>query len=106
MRHPGTFGPTALVLALLTLRPTETRAAEKDGAWVELKSPNFTVVCNDGEGAARQTAKEFEQIRSVFAKLLVKVDTGRPQGTPEAVLKQAADRRILLPRPARAGSGQ
>ncbi len=53
-------------------------AAEKDGAWIELKSPNFTVVCNAGESAARQTAKEFEQIRSVFAKLLFKVDTGRP----------------------------
>lgn len=78
MRHPVPIGATALLLTLFVLGPTEARAAEKGGAWVELKSPNFTVVCNAGEGAARQTAKEFEQIRSVFAKLLGKVDTGRP----------------------------
>ena len=77
MRHPTTMAAAALFLTLFAWRPLKARAAEKDGTWVELKSPNFTVVCNAGEGAARQTAKEFEQIRSVFAKLLYKKEIGR-----------------------------
>jgi len=38
--------------------------------WVELKTPNFTVVSNAGEGTARDTAREFEQVRAAFAKVL------------------------------------
>src|SRR5262249_5401683 len=60
------------------LCPSGAGAIEKDGAWVEIKSPSFTVVSNGGEGAARQVAKEFEQIRSLFMKLWSKEVTGRP----------------------------
>jgi TPR repeat protein len=68
--------------------------AEKDGAWVELRSPNFRVVCNDGERTARQMAKEFEQIRSVFSTLGSKLDiersllivAARDEGTMKSLL--------------------
>lgn len=35
-------------------------------AWVELRSPNFIVVTNAGEGQARRTTYQFEMIRAVF----------------------------------------
>jgi TPR repeat protein len=44
----------------------EAAAAER---WVEVKSPNLTVVSNAGEGRARDTAWELEQARAAFAKL-------------------------------------
>ena len=34
--------------------------------WVEVRSPNFIVVSNAGEGAARKVAVQFEQIRALF----------------------------------------
>jgi hypothetical protein len=37
--------------------------------WLEVKTPNFTVVSNAGEGTAQKTAVEFEQVRSAYAKL-------------------------------------
>jgi hypothetical protein len=47
-------------------------AAPGDAAetWLELKTTNFTVVSNAGEGTAQSTAREFEQVRAAFAKVL------------------------------------
>ncbi len=55
----------------------EVAAAER---WVEVKSPNLTVVSNAGEGRARDTAWELEQARAAFAKLWpwASLTTGRP----------------------------
>lgn len=37
--------------------------------WVEVKTPNFTVVSNAGEKTAQKAAGEFEQVRAAYAKL-------------------------------------
>jgi len=37
--------------------------------WLEVKTPNFAVVSNAGEGTAQKTAGEFEQVRAACAKL-------------------------------------
>jgi tetratricopeptide (TPR) repeat protein len=42
----------------------------KHDNWVEVRSPNFVVVCNAGEKQARKTALQFEQIRGVFRQSL------------------------------------
>lgn len=57
-----------------------TVAAKKEGAWLEVCSPHFTVVSNAGERWAKQVAREFEQIRSVYQKALprVRVDPAQP----------------------------
>jgi Flp pilus assembly protein TadD len=39
-------------------------------SWIELKTADFAVVSNAGEGTARSTATEFEQVRIAFAKIL------------------------------------
>jgi tetratricopeptide (TPR) repeat protein len=61
-----------------------TLAAAAAGAgpatWVEVKSADFTVITNAGEGSGRRTAWQFEQIRSALARLWpwAKVESGRP----------------------------
>jgi hypothetical protein len=61
MRGPSTF----LLLAWVGSFPV-VAAAE---TWVEMKTPNFTVVSNSGEGTARKTAGEFEQVRAAYGKI-------------------------------------
>ena len=39
--------------------------------WVEAKSPHFVVISNAGEKQARKTARQFEQIRSVFREYVL-----------------------------------
>jgi tetratricopeptide (TPR) repeat protein len=65
-----------LVSAALAL-PAAAHAADRP--WVEVKSPHFVVVSHDGEGAGRDTAFQFEQVRSVFTVLWpwAKMQSGR-----------------------------
>jgi TPR repeat protein len=37
--------------------------------WIEVKTANFTVVSNAGEGTAQRTAREFEQVRAAYGKV-------------------------------------
>jgi len=50
---------------IVTIGSGVALAASKP-AWVEVRSPNFIVVSNAGEGQARRTARQFEMIRAVF----------------------------------------
>jgi len=50
-------------------------AAHSDGpAWVEVKSPHFSVVTDAGEKRGREVAMRFEQMRAVFALLMAKAN--------------------------------
>ncbi len=71
--------------------------AAKRQVWFETRSPHFVVVSNAGEKQARQTARQFEQSRSVFRQYIViaKGHTG-PVITILAV-KDANSLRALLP---------
>src|SRR5580704_4801649 len=55
-----------MAAALGTLFLFASALAGPTGKWVEVRSPNFVVVSNAGEGQARKTAIQFEQIRSLF----------------------------------------
>ncbi len=48
----------------------DVRAQGIDGRWIEVRSPHFIVVSNADEDDARQVAREFEVIRSVFQAAL------------------------------------
>lgn len=69
------------VLALIagTLLDVSLYAAGKD-TWVEVRSPNFTVISNAGEKEARKIADQFEQFREVFHSSFpqMRVDLGKP----------------------------
>jgi hypothetical protein len=58
-----------LCCVLLLLAPALFAQTEK---WVEVRSPNFIVATNAGEGRGRQVALHFEQMRAVFAQLLAR----------------------------------
>src|SRR5262245_47574378 len=57
---------TRLVLALLIVGAGLSSTALADDTWIEVKSPNFIVVSNAGEGRARNVAWQFEQIRAAI----------------------------------------
>src|SRR5258708_2540944 len=46
--------------------------------WVEVRSPNFSVVTDAGEKRGREVAMRFEQMRAVFGALMVKANVNLP----------------------------
>ena len=54
--------------------------AKPKDTWVEVRSPNFTVISNGGEKEARKVADQFEQFREMFHQSFptLRVDLGKP----------------------------
>ena len=71
-------------------------ATGKPDAWVEVRSPHFTVISNAGEKEARRTAGDFERIRAVFLTMLPRA---KDDGSPIVVLavKNEDSLKDLLP---------
>jgi Flp pilus assembly protein TadD len=46
--------------------------------WVEVRSPNFSVVTDAGEKRGREVAMRFEQMRAVFGALMTKANVNLP----------------------------
>ena len=65
-------------LLLLSVIPLSSHAAEKP--WTEVRSPNFRVLTNGSANDGRRVAREFEQMRTVFAMAFAKMrlETGAP----------------------------
>ena len=64
MRRP------AVLFAAASLFLIPTSPAAPTGKWVEVRTSNFIVVSNAGEGQARKIALQFEQVRSLFRESL------------------------------------
>ena len=64
-----------IVLALVTARSLPAK-----DTWIEVRSPNFTVISNAGEGSARKIAEHFEEFRELVQNAFPKmrVDLGKP----------------------------
>jgi len=45
-----------------------------DPQWVEVRSPNFSVITDAGDKRGRDVALRFEQMRSVFGALMTKAN--------------------------------
>jgi len=67
-----------LALLLSVLSSPNTRAGEHP--WTEVRSPNFRVLTDGSAGEGRRVAREFEQMRAVFAMAFPKMrlETGAP----------------------------
>lgn len=63
------------VFLLLTFIFTRSSYADP---WIEIKSPHFSVATDAGEKRGREVAMRFEQMRSVFAALMVKANVNIP----------------------------
>ncbi len=66
-----------LPIILITLILTSPVLAGEP-QWVEVRSPNFSVVTDAGEKRGREVAMRFEQMRSVFGSLMTKAKVNLP----------------------------
>ena len=85
------------ILLLATLSSAVLAPArDRPENWVQVHSPHFIVVSNSNEKQARRVADQFERMRSVFHKLLPKL---QDPSTPIIVLaiKDEKDFRVLEP---------
>ena len=70
------FFKIVVVLACLVLSSQQGLAAEQQ--WVEVRSPNFSVITDAGAKRGRDVALHFEQMRSVFGTLMTKANVNLP----------------------------
>jgi tetratricopeptide (TPR) repeat protein len=63
---------------LLTFLLTSAIAFASDPEWAEVRSPNFSVITDAGEKRGRDVALHFEQMRSVFGRLMAKATANLP----------------------------
>jgi hypothetical protein len=62
-------------------------AAYATETWIEVKTTGFAVISNSGEGIARKTAGEFEEVRAAYAKLWPWAQLGHGKATTVLALK-------------------
>jgi tetratricopeptide (TPR) repeat protein len=65
-----------LILISAAILAPRLHAADSD--WMEVRSPNFTVLTDAGEKRGREVALRLEQMQAVFAGFLLKQDLTRP----------------------------
>jgi hypothetical protein len=70
------FVRTCLVLGCMVVYSSFTFAG--DPQWVEVRSPNFSVITDAGEKKGREVALHFEQMRSVFGALMAHPNVNLP----------------------------
>ena len=68
------FASLGLLIAILQV--SQVRAGEPQ--WVEVRSPNFSVITDAGEHRGREVALRFEQMRSAFGILMTKAKVNLP----------------------------
>jgi tetratricopeptide (TPR) repeat protein len=68
------YRPSVCLFIVLSALPFGTLPAASAGEvqWVEVRSPNFSVVTDSGEKRGREVAMRFEQMRAVFGTLMTK----------------------------------
>jgi len=93
---PNRLLRTAILLLLAVGSAIALGAASRED-WIEIQSPNFTVISNAGEKEARKIADQFEQFRGVFHNSLpqLRVDLGKPLVI--IAVKNEDSLKVLLP---------
>lgn len=93
--RPVPFLPClALVLVVLSFR-FETFAGEPQ--WVEIRSPNFSVITDAGERRGREVAMRFEQMRAVFGALMTKANVSLPVPLQIVAFRNSKEIRQVAP---------
>ena len=65
--------------------------------WVEVRSPNFSVVTDSGEKDGREVALHFEQMRSVFGSLMTRAKVNLPVPLEIVAFRNAKEMREVSP---------
>jgi tetratricopeptide (TPR) repeat protein len=96
----GWFRPTVFpllgVLLIVTFSGTPMVLAG-DAQWVEVRSPNFSVVTDAGEKRGREVAMRFEQMRAVFGALMTKAKVNLPVPLQIVAFRNTKEMRQVAP---------
>ncbi len=65
--------------------------------WVEVRSPNFSVVTDAGEKRGREVAMRFEQMRAVFGALMTKANVNLPTPLQIVAFRNTKEMRQVAP---------
>jgi len=65
--------------------------------WVEVRSPNFSVVTDAGEKRGREVAMRFEQMRTVFGALMTKANVSLPTPLQIVAFRNTKEMRQVAP---------
>lgn len=71
--------------------------AKAESQWMEIKSPNFSVVTDAGEKRGREVAMRFEQMRAVFAALMTKANVNLPVPLQIVAFRNTKEMRQFTP---------
>lgn len=85
----------SLALAITTLQGSPALAAEPQ--WVEVRSPNFSVITDAGERRGRDAALRFEQMRSAFGALMTKATVNIPVPLQIVAFRNTKEMRQVAP---------
>src|SRR5215469_10523625 len=88
---------SALLTALCGLFFSPGLWATHEDTWVEVRSPNFTVISNAGEKEGRKIADQFEEIREVFQKTFAKMRSELGKPVIVFAVKNEDSMKLLLP---------
>jgi tetratricopeptide (TPR) repeat protein len=84
-----------VIFSLLFFRVPASFAGEPQ--WVEVRSPNFSVVTDAGEKRGREVAMRFEQMRAVFGSLMTKVNVNLPVPLQIVAFRNTKEMRQVAP---------
>jgi tetratricopeptide (TPR) repeat protein len=68
-----------------------------DPQWVEIRSPNFSVITDAGDKRGRDVALHFEQMRAVFGSLMTKAHVNLPVPLQIVAFRNSKEMRQMSP---------
>ncbi|HEY1658219.1 MAG TPA: tetratricopeptide repeat protein [Candidatus Sulfotelmatobacter sp.] len=86
-----------IVLCLSAILADAILAFAGEPQWVEVRSPNFSVVTDAGEKRGREVAMRFEQMRAVFGSLMTKVNVNLPVPLQIVAFRNTKELRQVAP---------
>jgi hypothetical protein len=87
-----------LVAASLIVCSTNVpRVFAGEPQWIEVRSPNFSVVTDAGEKRGREVAMRFEQMRAVFGALMTKAHVNLPIPLQIVAFRNTKEMRQIAP---------
>jgi Tfp pilus assembly protein PilF len=88
----------SLVAASLIVCSTNLpRVFAGEPQWIEVRSPNFSVVTDAGEKRGREVAMRFEQMRAVFGALMTKAHVNLPVPLQIVAFRNTKEMRQIAP---------
>jgi tetratricopeptide (TPR) repeat protein len=93
IRFGRALGAASVLIACILGLPAFAGEAQ----WVEVRSPNFSVVTDAGEKRGRDVALHFEQMKAVFGALLIKANVNLPIPLQIVAFRNTKEMRQVAP---------